>query len=91
MSSDAWKTIDSRQRLKRKVMDSKSQRLKESYQKMYQVANKEVKRQARADKQKYMENLASLAEEAAACNEQGTVYKITKVITGKCHTTNMPV
>ena len=35
-----------------------------------------------------MENLASLAEEAAACNEQGTVYKITKVITGKCHTTN---
>ena len=38
-----------------------------------------------------MENLASLLEEAAACNEQGTVYKITKVITGKYHTTNMPV
>ena len=36
-----------------------------------------------------MENLASLAEEAAARKEQGTVYKITKAIKGKCHTTNM--
>ena len=58
---------------------------------MYRAANKEVKRRARADKWKYMENLASLAEEAAERNEQGTVYKITKVITGKCHTTNMLV
>ena len=31
------------------------------------------------------------AEEAAARNEQGTVYKVTKVITGKCHTTNVLV
>ena len=91
MSSDTWKAIESRRRLKRKVMDSKSQRLKIRYQEMYRAANKEVKRQARADKRKYMENLASLAEEAVARNEQGTVYKITKVIAGKCHTTNMLV
>ena len=38
-----------------------------------------------------MENLASQEEEAAAHNEQGTVYKITKIIKGKCHTTNMLV
>ena len=91
MSSDTWKAIESRRRLKRKVMDSRSQRLKERYQEMYRAANKEVKRRARADERKYMENLASLAEEAAARNEQGTEYKITKVITGKCHTTNMLV
>ena len=72
-------------------MDSKFQRLKERYQEMYRAANKELKRRARADKRKYMKNLASLAKEAAARNEQGTVFKITKVITGKCHTTNMPV
>ena len=70
-------------------MDSKSQRLKERHQEMYRAANKEVKGRARADKRRYMENLASQAEEAAARNEQGTVYKITKIISG--HTTNMLV
>ena len=72
-------------------MDSKFLWLKERYQEMYWAVNKEVKRQTREDKRKYMENLASLAEEAAPCNEQGTVYKITKIIRGKCHRTNMLV
>ena len=91
MLSDTWKAIESRRRLKKKVMDSKSQRLKERHQEMYRAANKEVKRRTRADKRKYIENLASQAEEAAARNEQGTVYKVTKVITGKCHTTHVLV
>ena len=91
MSSDTWKAIESRRRLKKKVMDSKSQRLKERHQEMCRAANKEVKRRTRADKRKYIENLASQAEEAAARNEQGTVYKVTKIITGKCHTTNVLV
>ena len=91
MSHDTWKAIENRRRLKRKVMDSKSERLKERHQEMYRAANKEVKGRARADKRRYMENLTSQAEEAAARNEQGTVYKITKIISGKCHTTNMLV
>ena len=91
MLSDTWKAIESRRRLKKKVMDSKSQQLKERHQDMYRAANKEVKRRTRADKRKYIENLASQAEEAAARNEQGTVYKVTKIITGKCHTTNVLV
>ena len=87
MSPDTWKAIESKQRLKRKVKDSKSLWLKERYQEKYWAANKEVKRQARTDKL----NLASLVEKAAACNEMGTVY-ITKIIRGKClHTTNMLV
>ena len=91
MSSDTWKAIESRRILKKKVMDSKSQQLKERHQEMYRAANKEVKRRTRADKRKYIENLASQAEGAAARNEQGTVYKVTKIITGKCHTTNVLV
>ena len=46
MSSDTWKAIESRRRLKREVMDSKSQRLKERYQEMYRAANREVKHPA---------------------------------------------
>ena len=91
MLSDTWKAIESRRRLKKKVMDSKSQQLKERHQDMYRAANKEVKRRTRADKRKYIENLASQAEEAAVCNEQGTVYKVTKIITGKCHATKVLV
>ncbi|XP_066019745.1 uncharacterized protein [Pocillopora verrucosa] len=91
MSPDTWKAIGSRRRLKKKVMDAKSQRLKERHQEMYRAANKEVKRRTRADKRKYIENLASQAEEAAARNEQGTVYKVIMIITGKCHTTNVIV
>ena len=91
MSSDTWKAIESRRRLKKKFMDSKSQRLIERHREMCRAANKEVKRRTRADKRKYIENLASQAEEAAARNEQGTVYKVTKIITGKCHTTNVLV
>ena len=91
MSPDTWKAIGSRRRLKKKVMDAKSQRLKERHQEMYRAANKEVKRRTRADKRKYIENLASQAEEEAARNEQGTVYKIIKIITGKCHITNVLV
>ena len=85
MSPDTWKAIiESKRRLKRKVKDSKSLWLKERYQEMYWAGNKEVKHQARTDKL----NLASLVEKAATCNEMGTVY-ITKIIRGKCHTTNM--
>ena len=91
MLSDTWKAIESRRRLKKKVMDSKSQQLKEGHQDMYRAANKELKRRTRADKRKYIENLASQAEEAAVCNEQGTVYKVTKIITGKCHATKVLV
>ena len=50
-----------------------------------------MKRRTRADKRKYIENLASQVKEAAARNEQGTVYKVTKIITGKCRATNVLV
>ena len=39
-----------------------------------------------------MENLASQAEEATNRGEQGEVYKITKLISGKyCGATEMPI
>ena len=52
---------------------------------MWRTANKEVKGRARADKRRYIENVLSQVEEAAARNEQGTVHKITKIIRGECH------
>lgn len=43
-------------------MQTNSERLKERYKQQYREADQTVKRMIRADKQAYMENLASQAE-----------------------------
>ena len=63
--------------------EARSERLKERYRQQYQEADRTVKRMTRADKRAYMEDLASQAEEAANREEQGQVYKITKLVSGK--------
>ena len=74
MTADAWKAIDSRRNLKRKLIDAKSERLHERYQQQYSEADRKVKRLTRDDKRAHI---------AAKRDQQGTVYKITKVICGK--------
>ena len=45
-----------------------------------------------ADKKAYIEDLASQAEEAAHRGEQGEVYQITKLVSGRYHrTTDTPI
>ena len=83
ISDDTWQTVENRRALKKQVNETKSERLKEIYRKQYQETNKAVRRKARADKQAYLEDLASQAEEAARKGEQGKVYKITKIVSGK--------
>lgn len=92
LSDDTWKTVENRRALKKKVNETKSERLKEKYRKQYQETNKAVWRKARADKRAYLEDLASQAEEAARKGEQGKVYKITKIVSGKHRrTTEAPI
>ena len=55
----------------------------ERYKQQYREADRTVNTTTRADKQDYMEDLASQAEEAANRGEQGQVYKITKLVSGK--------
>ena len=83
ITADTWQAIENRRALKKRVMESKSERLKERYKEEYREANQAVKRMTRTDKRIYMEDLASQAEEAANRGEQGQVYKITKLVSGK--------
>ena len=62
-------------------MDTRSKRLKERYRWQYREANRAVKRMTRADKKAYLE------EEVAHRGEQGQVYKITKLVSGRYHGT----
>ena len=81
--SNTWQAIENRRALKKKVMDTRSERLKERYRWQYREANRAVKRMTRADKKAYIEDLASQAEETAHRGEQGQVYKIIKLVSGR--------
>ena len=83
ITTDTWKAIENRRALKKRVLETKSERLKERYKQQYREADQTVKRMTRANKRAYMEGLAREAEEAAARGEQGRVYKITKLVSGK--------
>lgn len=83
ITADTWQAIESRRALKKKAMDTRSERLKERYREQYREADRTVQRMTRSDKRAYMEDLASQAEAAANRGEQGQVYKITKLVSGK--------
>ena len=69
--------------MKLKEHDTKSRRLKEKHKEDYRIADKEVKKLARKDKRAYIEDIARQAEEAAEKREQGQLYKLTKLVSGK--------
>ena len=83
ITTDTWQAIKNRRELKKKILETKSERIKERYKQQYREADQSVKRMTRADKRAYLDDIASQAEEAAAKGEQGQVYKITKIVSGK--------
>jgi hypothetical protein len=78
ISNDTWKTIEQRKHMKKKLLDTKSPRLKEQVSSQYRETDREVKNSARQDKRQYIEQLAEEAERAAEQNDMKTVYMITK-------------
>ena len=67
---------------KKKINDTKSQRIKNQLQTRYSTLDKEVKRKTKADKRAFIENLADEAETAAQMQNMATLYKITKALAG---------
>ena len=92
ITQDTWQAIEERRQLKKKIIDSKSARLREKYRTAYTETNRRVKRKIRTGKRAYMEDLAKEAEEAAQKGEQRNVYKVTKLICGKYNgSRNVPI
>ena len=65
ISTSTWDKIDQRKGIKKKLLTSKSPRLKERLSREYSQKDKEVKRSTRVDKRTHIENLAEDAEAAA--------------------------
>ena len=82
IKTDTWKTIDERKETKKKINDTKSQRIKEQLNTRYLILDKEVKRMTKADKRAFIENPADEAETAAQMQNMATLYKITEALAG---------
>ena len=83
--------IKLRRALKNKISQTRSERQKNRMRIEYAELNKMAKKSARADKRRYLEDLAETAEIAASKNEMRTVYKVTKQICGERRHRNIPV
>ncbi|XP_067411321.1 uncharacterized protein [Emydura macquarii macquarii] len=77
---NTWKVIEERRKLKSQMISTRSARLQECYKQHYSEANKTVKRMVRADRRAFVDDLAKEAESAAAREEQGQLYRITKQV-----------
>ena len=77
--------------MKNKISQPKSEHRRDRLRIEYAELNKLVKKGARADKRKFMEELAETAEKAASKNEMGTVHRITQQLCGEKRRRNIPV
>ena len=74
--------IDERKKVRKKLFQTKSERIKQQLKDIYATLDRDVKTHAKADKRKFIDNLATEAEDAAARQDMGTLYRITKILTG---------
>ena len=70
--------IEARRKLKMKVNETKSDRLRSRLQAEYQSKDKEVKRSVRKDKREWAEHRAREAENAASQGTMKGMYEATK-------------
>ncbi|XP_062570395.1 uncharacterized protein LOC134232444 [Saccostrea cucullata] len=91
ISENTWKIVEQRKEKKKKILSTKSKRQKDQLQAEYRTIDKEVKKNARADRKAYTEKLANEAEQAASKQDIQTLYRITKALAGKFQTADLPV
>jgi hypothetical protein len=91
LSLETWKIVEERRQAKLKVCENQDQAKAQELETVFNNLNKEVKRSARRDKQRFMENLAEEAQEAANKGHLSELYKITRKLTQAPSRPQMPV
>ena len=91
ISADSWKKIEERRKKKTALNDSRTRAEKARAHQEHREADKEVKKSIKQDKQKYVEDLAAEAEEAARCGNLKDLYDTTKKLSGKFGRAERPV
>ena len=66
ITTNTWKKIEDRKEKKRKILSTRSARLKAQMKESYRTLDKEVKRSTRAEKKRYIEKIAEEAQTACS-------------------------
>ena len=80
ISEETWSLVEQRNSINKTILGTHSERIKKRLKEKYAEKNKEVKRRIKADKKKWMENIASEAEDAARKQHMKTLYGLTKIL-----------
>lgn len=91
MSQETWEKVEERRKRKADVDNSKTRNQKANAMKVYNKADREVKKSCRRDKRKWISDIATEAEEGASKQDMKTLYRITKTLSGRRRQTNKPV
>ena len=92
LSDETWTKIEERKEAKkRKLQGNQNPEEIQRANEEYSNKDKEVKRAARKDKRKFLEDKANEAQEASNRGDLNTVYKITKQLCNKFRNNNVPV
>ena len=91
ISGDSWQLIEERRKLKAKIEQTKSERIKKIAEKEYRTKDRFVKRQLRRDKREWTDALIGEAENASEKGQLKTVYDITKIVCNQHKKTNYAV
>ena len=80
ISEESWSLTDQREELNKKILGTRSERVKKQLRSKYVEENREVKRSIKTDKKKWMENITCEAEEAARNQHMKTLYGLIKIL-----------
>ena len=75
-------SVEERSRIRVKLLDSKSERIREQNQKEHDAMNNIVKKNDRRDKRAFAEQMTREAEKAAYKRDMGVIHKSTRRLCG---------
>ena len=91
ISEDTIQKIEARKEKKNILNLSRTRNAKAKAQKEYAAADKEVKASVKKDKNNFVEELASQAEESAGQGNLKDLYMLTRKLNGKFQQSNMSI
>ena len=91
LSTEKWNLITERTQLKVKINQTEDRDEKQTQRALYWEKNRQVRKSARKDKRKFVEDLTEEAETAAGKRDMKRLYEITRELSGKRNKPMCPV
>ena len=83
ISQEAWQKIEERRNTKKKLIETKSERLKEQLKQKYKEADQTMKQLTLRDKRKLLKDMATQPEEAAHKGDLAILDHLIRQVCGR--------